>query len=121
MTSDAGRTREAILAVDVPGVAVEVRQLDEMWPFVVSPEHPAARTAAACLKEVFGQDPYYVYEGGSIGAVASFDEVLGLPIVLLGFTNPDDNAHSPNESLVLANYEGGARTVARYWQALAED
>jgi acetylornithine deacetylase/succinyl-diaminopimelate desuccinylase-like protein len=113
------RVRDAIMAVDVPGVEVEVRQLDEMWPFVVSPDHPAARTAAACLKEVFGQDPYYIYEGGSIGAVASFDRVLGLPIVLLGFTNPDDNAHSPNESLVLANYEGGARTVARYWLALA--
>ncbi|MGD8684253.1 MAG: dipeptidase [Chloroflexota bacterium] len=113
------RVREAILAVEVPGVQVEVRQLDAMWPFVVSPEHPAAVTAAACLKHVFGRDPYYVYEGGSIGAVASFDRVLGLPIVMLGFTNPDDNAHAPNESLVLANYEGGARTVARYWEALA--
>ena len=54
------------------------------------------------------------------GAVASFDRVLGRPIVMLGFTNPDDNAHSPNESLVLANYEGGIRTIARYWQALSE-
>jgi acetylornithine deacetylase/succinyl-diaminopimelate desuccinylase-like protein len=115
------RVREAIMAVEVPGVEVEVRQLDEMWPFVVSPDHPAARTAAACLREVFGEDPYYVYEGGSIGAVASFDKVLRLPIVLLGFTNPDDNAHSPNESMVLANYEGGARTIARYWEALARD
>ncbi len=114
------RVRDAILAVDVPGVEVEVRQLDAMWPFVVSPEHPAARTAAACLEQVFGQEPYYIYERGSIGAVASYDKVLGLPIVLLGFTNPDDNAHSPNESLVLANYEGGTRTVARYWQALSE-
>ena len=114
------RVRDAIMAVEVPGVEVEVRQLDEMWPFVVSPEHPAAQTAGACLREVFGQDPYYVYEGGSIGAVASFDRVLRVPIVMLGFTNPDDNAHSPNESLVLANYEGGTRTVARYWQALSE-
>ena len=115
------RVRDAIMAVDVPGVEVRVRQLDEMWPFVVSPDHPAAQTAAACLQEVFGEEPYFVYEGGSIGAVASFDRVLGLPIVLLGFTNPDDNAHSPDESLVLANYEGGARTVARYWEALARD
>ncbi len=115
------RVRDAILAVDVPGVEVTVRKLDEMWPFVVSPEHPAAQTAVACLKDVFGTDPYYIYEGGSIGAVASFDKVLGLPIVLLGFTNPDDNAHSPNESLVLANYEGGIRTVARYWEALGRD
>ena len=95
--------RDAILAVHVPGVEVEVRQLDEMWPFVVSPDHPAARTAMACLRDVFGEDPYYVYEGGSIGAVASFDKVLRVPIVLLGFTNPDDNAHSPNESLDLAS------------------
>lgn len=114
------RVRAAVMAVDVPGVRVEVTQLDEMWPFVVSPDHPAARAAAACLREVFGAEPYFVYEGGSIGAVASFDRVLGLPIVMLGFTNPDDNAHSPNESLVLANYEGGARTVARYWEALAQ-
>jgi acetylornithine deacetylase/succinyl-diaminopimelate desuccinylase-like protein len=114
------RVRDAIMAVDVPGVRVEVTQLDEMWPFVVSPEHPAARTAAACLREVFGDEPYYIYEGGSIGAVASFDRALSLPIVLLGFTNPDDQAHSPNESLVLGNYEGGIRTVARYWQRLAE-
>ena len=115
------RVRDAIMAVEVPGVEVEVRQLDEMWPFVVSPEHPAAQTAAACLRDVFGKDPYYIYEGGSIGAVASFDKVLHVPIVLLGFTNPDDNAHSPNESLVLENYEGGARTVARYWEALARE
>lgn len=115
------RVRQAIMAVEVPGVSVDVRQLESMRPFVVSPHHPAARTAAACLKEVFGQDPYLIYEGGSIGAVASFDQVLGLPVVLLGFTNPDDRAHAPNESMVLANYEGGVRTVARYWEALARE
>jgi acetylornithine deacetylase/succinyl-diaminopimelate desuccinylase-like protein len=112
--------RQAILAVEVPGVRVEVTLHDTMRPFVVSVEHPAAQTAARCLREVFGVEPYYIREGGSIGAVASFDEVLGRPAVLLGFTNPDDHAHSPNESLVLANYEGGIRTVARYWAALAE-
>lgn len=113
------RTRDAILAVEVPGVTVSVTQLDAMWPFEVSPDHPAAKAAAASLEHVFGSEPYYIYEGGSIGAVASFDKVLGAPIVLLGFTNPDDQAHSPNESFILANYEGGARTIARYWEALA--
>ena len=111
--------RDAILAVEVPGVEVSVTLHDTMRPFVVSVEHPAAQAAARCLREVFGQEPLFIREGGSIGAVASFDEVLGKPAVLLGFTNPDDHAHSPNESLVLANYEGGVRTVARYWAALA--
>jgi acetylornithine deacetylase/succinyl-diaminopimelate desuccinylase-like protein len=46
--------------------------------------------------------------------------VLGLPVVLLGFTPPDDQAHAPNESMRLDNYEGGVRTIVRYWQRLAE-
>ena len=49
------RVSDAILAVDVPGVTVEVEQIDEMWPFVVSHEHPAAGTAMACLRDVFGE------------------------------------------------------------------
>ena len=65
-----------------------------------------------------GHGGIFIREGGSIGAVASFDAVVGAPAVLLGFTNPDERAHAPNELLVLANYEGGIRTVARYWEAL---
>jgi acetylornithine deacetylase/succinyl-diaminopimelate desuccinylase-like protein len=114
------RVRDAILAVPVPGVRVEVRLLsDGMWSRV-GIDHPATRAAARCLTEVFGEEPYFLHEGGSIPAAASFGSLLGLPVVLLGFTNPDDQAHSPNESMVLANYEGGVRTVARYWEALAQ-
>ena len=51
------RVRDAIRAVDVPGVRVEITQLDSMWPFVVSPDHPAAQTAVDCLREVFGAEP----------------------------------------------------------------
>ena len=36
---------------------------------------------------------------------ADFSTILGLPVVLLGFTPPDDNAHAPNESMDLTNYE----------------
>jgi acetylornithine deacetylase/succinyl-diaminopimelate desuccinylase-like protein len=113
------RIREAIMAVEVPGVDVRVSSLDAMYPFVVSVEHPAASIAVRCLEEVFGTKPRYIREGGSIGAVASFDRVLGRPVVLLGFSNPDDRAHSANEMLLMANYEGGVRTIARYWEALA--
>ena len=69
---------------------------------------------------MFGEEPYYLREGGSIPAAASFSTMLSLPVVLLGFTNPDDQAHAPNENMVLANYEGGIRTIVRYWAALRE-
>jgi acetylornithine deacetylase/succinyl-diaminopimelate desuccinylase-like protein len=39
--------------------------------------------------------------------------------VLAGFTNPDDNAHAPNESMVLDNYERGIRAIAGLWDELA--
>jgi acetylornithine deacetylase/succinyl-diaminopimelate desuccinylase-like protein len=71
------------------------------------------------LEEVFGGPPYYLREGGSIPAAATFGSVLELPVVLLGFTPPDDQAHAPNESMRLDNYEGGLRTIARYWERLA--
>ena len=37
-----------------------------------------------------------------------------------GFTPPDDQAHAPNESMRLDNYESGVRAMARYWQRLAD-
>ena len=40
--------------------------------------------------------------------------------MLLGFTQPDDQAHAPNESMRLDNLEGGLRTIIRYWQLLAD-
>jgi acetylornithine deacetylase/succinyl-diaminopimelate desuccinylase-like protein len=60
----------------------------------------------------------YIRSGGSIPVSALFDSMLGLPLVMLGFTNPDDNAHAPNETMVLLNYETGLRTITRLWDDL---
>ncbi len=50
---------------------------------------------------------------------ASFETILGLPVVLLGFTQPDDHAHAPNEWMDLANYETAIRAVVRAFDELA--
>ncbi|CAN5808337.1 dipeptidase [soil metagenome] len=114
------RVRDFILADPPAGVEVQVRQINEgMWSLTPL-DHPATQAAAAALEEVFGERPCYLREGGSIPAAASFASLLDLPVVLLGFTPPDDQAHAPNEWMSLANYEGGIRTVVRYWQRLAE-
>jgi acetylornithine deacetylase/succinyl-diaminopimelate desuccinylase-like protein len=110
--------RESVLANAPPGVRVEVSLInDGMWS-LTEIDHPATRAAAQALEAVFGEAPVYLREGGSIPAAASFGSMLGLPVVLLGFTPPDDHAHSPNEFMRLDNYEGGIRTVARYWESL---
>jgi acetylornithine deacetylase/succinyl-diaminopimelate desuccinylase-like protein len=114
------RLRDFVLSVAPSGVDVSVRKLnDGMWALTPI-DHPATQAAAECLQEVFGQAPYYLREGGSIPAGATFANVLGLPVVLLGFTQPDDQIHAPNENVRLDNLDGGLRTVVRYWQKLSE-
>jgi acetylornithine deacetylase/succinyl-diaminopimelate desuccinylase-like protein len=121
---DAQRTFERVrdfLLADVPrGVRAEVKLISAGRWSLTPIDHPATAAAAAALQEVFGEQPFYLREGGSIPAAATFGSVLGLPVVLLGFTPPDDQAHAPNESMRLDNYEGGVRTIVRYWQRLAE-
>jgi hypothetical protein len=46
------------------------------------------------------------------------DTMLGLPVVMLGFANSDCNAHAPNETMVLLNYETGLRTITTLWDDL---
>ncbi|MDP8904947.1 MAG: dipeptidase [Chloroflexota bacterium] len=114
------RLRAHVLAVAPPGVRTEVTLMNVGHWSLTPIDHPATQAAAASLAEVFDRQPYYLREGGSIPAAATFGRLLGLPVVLLGFTPPDDQAHAPNESMRLDNYEGGLRTIARYWQRLAD-
>jgi len=108
-----------IAAISPPGVTVTIGELFGGPPSLTPIDHPATVAAAAALLATFGREPLYVYQGGSIPVATGFESILGLPVVLLGFTPPDDNAHAPNESMALANYETGIRCVARMWQELA--
>ena len=103
-----------------PGVTTTVRYLGGGWPSLTRADHPATEAAARALEATFGQPPVYIREGGSIPVCASFDSILGLPVVLLGFTQPDEHAHAPNEWMDLGNYETSIRTIARLWAEFAD-
>ena len=107
-----------VRAVAPPGVRVEVQSLGNGRPLRVDPAHPVAKAAARALEATFGVAPLYMRSGGSIPVASMFDVNLGLPIVMMGFTNPDSNAHAPNETMVLLNYETGLRTICRLWDDL---
>jgi acetylornithine deacetylase/succinyl-diaminopimelate desuccinylase-like protein len=111
--------RDHVLAIAPPGVRVEVRKLGAGHPSLTPIDHPATQAAARALEATFGRPPVYIREGGSIPVCASFERILGLPVVLLGFDPPDQRAHAPNEWMDLNNYETGIRTVARMWDEVA--
>jgi acetylornithine deacetylase/succinyl-diaminopimelate desuccinylase-like protein len=111
--------RAYIAEIAPPGVGVIVRDLSGGHPTLTPVDHPATQAAARALTATFGKEPLYIREGGSIPVAAEFESILDLPVVLLGFTPPDDNAHAPNESMEIDNYERGIRCIARYWDELA--
>jgi acetylornithine deacetylase/succinyl-diaminopimelate desuccinylase-like protein len=102
-----------------PSVRVEVTFQNGGLPSLTPIDHPATQAAARALEATFGVEPLYIREGGTIPVGASFEGILGLPVVLLGFTPADDHAHAPNEWMDLRNFESGIRTVARLWDELA--
>jgi acetylornithine deacetylase/succinyl-diaminopimelate desuccinylase-like protein len=103
-----------------PGVTTTARMLGGGRASRTPMDHPATQAAARALEATFGQAPVYIREGGSIPVCASFDSILGLPVVLLGFVQPDDNAHAPNEWMDLGNYETSIRAIARTWDELVD-
>lgn len=74
--------------------------------------------AVESMKLAFGKEPVLIREGGSIPIVVTFEEVLGVSTVLLGFGLPDENAHSPDEHLNLNNFHKGIHTCAIYYTEL---
>ena len=110
--------RDYVLKVAPRGVKVEVQNLGTARALRMDPDLPVSKAAARALEATYGVVPVFIRSGGSIPVAAMFDDILGLPITMLGFTNPDDNAHAPNETMVLLNYESGLRTITRLWDDL---
>jgi acetylornithine deacetylase/succinyl-diaminopimelate desuccinylase-like protein len=108
-----------VAEVSPPGVTTTVRLLGAGRPSLTPQDHPATLAAARALEGTFGAAPLYIREGGSIPVCASFESILGLPVVMLGFSQPDERAHAPNEWINLNNYETGIRAFARMWDELA--
>ena len=59
-----------------------------------SPTHPNFQAAAAAIRQVYGVDPDFTREGGSIPVTNAMEEVTGLNVLLLPIGACDDMAHS---------------------------
>jgi acetylornithine deacetylase/succinyl-diaminopimelate desuccinylase-like protein len=68
------------------------------------------RAAEAAYRKGFGAAPVFLRSGGTIPVVNTFQEVLGVPTVLMGFALPDDRMHAPNEKFHLPTFFKGVAT-----------
>ena len=101
-----------------PGVQITVRNIHGGESVLVPVDTAPMRAAAAALQEVYGREPVFLREGGSIPIAALFYTVLNVPVVMMGFGLPDDNLHAPNEKYSISQFYKGIRTVASFLQRL---
>ncbi len=112
---------EKVIAEKMPkGYTFEIRNLHGGSGVSVSPENKYVQDAVAALQATYKIRPVYMREGGSIPIAALFDEVLQMPVVLMGFGLPDDGVHGPNEKFSISQFYKGIHTVADYLGRLSE-
>ena len=70
---------------------------------------------------MWGVDPDYTREGGSIPITLSFQDILKTSVILLPVGRGDDGAHSTNEKINVPNYIEGTKTLGSYLHYLAEE
>ncbi len=101
------------------GVTVTVRHLHGGKPWRADLEGPLFEAAKKALASAFGREPVIQGEGGSIPVVGDFERILGVPVLLMGFGLPGENAHAPNEWISLDNLRRGMRSIASLFEHLA--
>ena len=103
-----------------PTVKIEVHSLHGGQGYVCPISHPAYRAAEQGFKKAFGCRPIAVRRGGSIPIIATFEQVLGVKSILMGFGLESNAIHSPNENFPLDIFRKGIEAVAEFHMAYAQ-
>ena len=102
------------------GVDVKVTAFDKGEPFITPFDDPFIQAASRSYERVYETETAYTRGGGSIPIVSTFDQVLNVPIVLMGFGLDTENFHAPNEHFHLENFDAGLRVIGDYYFQVEE-
>lgn len=95
-------------------VKVKVDALHGGQGYVCPINLPAYKAAERGFEQVFGKRPLPVRRGGSIPIIASFEKILGVKTILMGFGLESNAIHSPNENMPLEMFWKGIEAVANF-------
>ena len=116
----AGLFADHVRRVTPPGVTVEVKALPGALPYAARVDHPVFDAARRAFSKAFDGTPtVLIREGGSIPFVRTIADVTGKPCLLMGFGQPDENSHAPNEWLDLEIFHRGIKSAAYLYDEIA--
>jgi len=101
-----------------PAVRVTIQPIQSGPGASVNRDHPAMKVASAAYQAVYGVEPLFIREGGSIPIVALLQKKFGMASLMMGFGLPDDGLHSPNEKMSLSQISRGVATILHFFYGL---
>jgi len=111
---------ETVRKLAPPGVRVEVKTHSEAAAYMCPLDSPGIRAATAAVEAGFRTKPALIREGGTLPILPLFREVLGAESIMMGFCDPNCNAHGPNEFFAVQDFLCGIRSAAHFLHCLAE-
>ena len=88
-------------------------------PWLSDIHHPNYEAGREAIKEVYGVEPDFTREGGSIPITLSLQETTQKNVILLPMGASDDGAHSQNEKIDIRNYIEGTKVLCSYMNHLS--
>jgi acetylornithine deacetylase/succinyl-diaminopimelate desuccinylase-like protein len=86
-------------------------------PFYTDFKNDYANKTAKILGEVFGNECLFNRSGGSIAAAEILQRMFAKPIILTGFTLPDENIHAPNENIDIEMFDKGITALEKIFSS----
>ncbi|MBX7215044.1 MAG: M20/M25/M40 family metallo-hydrolase [Thermoflexales bacterium] len=91
---------------------IEIRLLGGYRSALSDVNAPVVKAAARAAERVYGRAPVRILLSPGSGPMWTLSEYIGgVPVVCAGIGHPDSRVHSPNEHVILANYERGMRFI----------
>lgn len=109
-----------IKSIAPKSVKVEVKSLHGGFPFKCSLDEPMMEKAAVAMSKAFGKKTVYQGEGGSIPIITTFNNILKVPVILMGLGLETENLHSPNEHFNLHHFNLGMISSAYFIDELSK-
>ncbi|MEA3496689.1 MAG: dipeptidase [Bacteroidota bacterium] len=102
-------------------VKIDVKILHGGQAYVCPIDIPAYKAAEKAYADVYKIQPVPVRSGGSIPIISTFEKILGLKSVLMGFGLESDAIHSPNENYPLIQFYNGIETILKFYKYFPEE
>lgn len=89
-------------------------------PYLSPTDTKAYAAASSAIETTFGKKPLPFYSGGSIPIISTFEKVLGIKSILMGFGLDSDAIHSPNENFQLECFYKGIETIPYFYKEFSK-